>query len=398
VTREPRPRILCVDDEPRVLEALSLNLRRRYEVMTAPGGPEALALIAREPPFAVIMSDMRMPGMDGAAFLAKARELSPDATRLLLTGYSEIQATIAAVNHGRIFRFLAKPCPPAELAAVMEEAIEQHRLVTAERVLLEQTLRGAIETLVDVLTIVQPTSFGIASRTKALTSAIATRLGLGERWPLEVAALLSQLGTIALPQAVTDKLFHGETLTRDEQAMVERAHATTERLLAHIPRLDLVRGILASALRQGRVDPAWSEAERQLVVRGGQILHVAGDYASLEARGEPLETALGTMRGRSDRYASDALDALIEIVGGRASGREVREVGAAQLRVGMVLVDEMRTASGALLCPRGYEVTESFVERLRNFRAGIVREPIRVFVASASRSGGENVELATGVR
>ncbi|MCC6624634.1 MAG: response regulator [Deltaproteobacteria bacterium] len=394
MSRDPRPRILCVDDEPRVLEAIGLNLRRRYEVVTATGGGEALEIIGREPPFVVIMSDMRMPGMDGAAFLARARELAPDATRLLLTGYSEMQATIAAVNQGRIFRFLAKPCPPAELAAVMEEAVEQHRLVTAERVLLEQTLRGVIQTLVDVLTIVQPASFGVASRIKQLTTTIATRLGVVERWPLEVAALLSQLGTIALPPHVSDKLGQGEALTRDEQAMVERASATTERLLAHIPRLDLVRGILASAAHQGKVAPTWSESERQLVVRGGQILHAAGDFAALEARGEPVENGLAMMRGRHDRYQPDVLEALTEAVGGRAGGREMREVGVAQLRVGMVLADEMRTQTGALLCPRGYEVTESFVERLGNFRPGIVREPIRVF-QSPTRAVGDH---AAGAR
>src|SRR5277367_6724112 len=68
-----KPRVLCVDDEPNVLEGLTLTLRRRYEVRTAPGGAEGLELLGRDGPFAVVLSDMRMPGMDGAAFLARAR-------------------------------------------------------------------------------------------------------------------------------------------------------------------------------------------------------------------------------------------------------------------------------------------------------------------------------------
>src|SRR5687768_872607 len=107
----PLPVVLCVDDEPQVLAGLSVSLRRRYEILTATSGAEALAVLARRPDVAVVVSDMRMPGMDGAAFLAKAKEIAPDAVRVLLTGYSEIDAAMNAVNQGQIFRFLTKPCP-----------------------------------------------------------------------------------------------------------------------------------------------------------------------------------------------------------------------------------------------------------------------------------------------
>ena len=140
----PYPTILCVDDEKAVLDGLSLHLRRRFQVLTAQSGAEALAILGREPGVAVGMSDMRMPGMDGATFLARARELAPSAVRLLLTGQAHIDAAIAAINEGRIFRFLTKPCPPATMMAAVDAAAEQHRLVTAERGLLQETLHGAI--------------------------------------------------------------------------------------------------------------------------------------------------------------------------------------------------------------------------------------------------------------
>jgi hypothetical protein len=197
-------------------------------------------------------------------------------------------------------------------------------------------------------------------------------------WSLEVAAMVSQLGMIGLPASVADRLYDGQTLTKEEQAMVDRAPAATERLLAHIPRLEIVRGILATAARQGRPDPSWTEHERQIVLRGGQILRLASEYAQLEWRGEPIDTALGTIRGRTDSYPEGFVAALVDAVGHGTRLQQVREVGLRDLRVGMVLVDELRTTTGALLCPRGYEVNAAFVERAKNIRAGTVREPIRV--------------------
>jgi response regulator RpfG family c-di-GMP phosphodiesterase len=150
-------------------------------------------MLAREPAVAVIMSDMRMPGMDGATFLARARQVAPDAVRMLLTGQADVDAAAAAINEGQIFRFLTKPCPPPMLLAAFASAVEQHELITAERVLLEQTLHGSIKTLTDVLALVSPTSFGRATRIKQLVSDLAERLAIRERWQVEVAAMYRSL-------------------------------------------------------------------------------------------------------------------------------------------------------------------------------------------------------------
>ena len=93
-----RVRVLCVDDEPNVLEGLSLHLRRRYQVETATSGAAALEILQRGGETAVVMSDMRMPGMDGAAFLARARQTAPDTVRILLTGHADLNSAISAVN------------------------------------------------------------------------------------------------------------------------------------------------------------------------------------------------------------------------------------------------------------------------------------------------------------
>jgi len=136
-------KILFVDDEGAVLDSLRRNLGRCYDLETAVGPEEGLRRLKTSGPFAVIVSDLRMPGMDGVAFLAKAREIDPDAVPVMLTGHGDLDAAMAAVNEGRIFRFLTKPCPPDVLARSLDAALAQYRLAAADRELLHVTLENA---------------------------------------------------------------------------------------------------------------------------------------------------------------------------------------------------------------------------------------------------------------
>ena len=120
--------IPCVDDEPLLLEGLERTLGQSFEVVTETKPLAALALLERhEHDFVAIISDMRMPLMDGAKFLSCAAEIAPDSVRLLLTGHAELSAAIAAVNTGRIFRFLCKPCAPPELLGVGNGRVDHGR-------------------------------------------------------------------------------------------------------------------------------------------------------------------------------------------------------------------------------------------------------------------------------
>ncbi|HET8732701.1 MAG TPA: hybrid sensor histidine kinase/response regulator, partial [Anaeromyxobacteraceae bacterium] len=142
MTRPDLPRVLCVDDEPNLLAGLANVLRRRYDVATAGGGPEALQLVARSAPFDVIVTDYRMPSMDGAEFLRRVREVSPGSVPVLLTGHATLEGAIAAVNEGRVFRILLKPCPPEILLGAIEEAIAQGRAPAFEKKRLEEEIEG----------------------------------------------------------------------------------------------------------------------------------------------------------------------------------------------------------------------------------------------------------------
>ena len=373
--------MLCVDDEPNVLEGISLHLRRRYDVVTAPNGQTGLELLEKDPSVAVIISDMRMPGMDGAQFLSRARQARPNVVRMLLTGQTEMQAAIDAVNEGQIFRFLTKPCPPASLLAAVDAAAEQHRLLHLERILLEQTLHGSIKMLTDVLALTNPMFFGRANRLKTRVGELAEKVGLKETWQVELAAMFSQLGTITLPHEVAEKVHRGLPLAEAEQKMVDRLPEVTEQLLANIPRLESVRGILMRYMKPLRAGEALSEDPvKRSIELGSRVLRVALDFDILEGQGNSPAHALDALRGRGDRYDPQVLDALVPYCRDQSGREQLRELPLAALKVGMLFAEDVKFSTGALLAARGYEVTASFLERARNFRSGSVREPIRVIV------------------
>ena len=158
--------ILFVDDDQRILDAFRRQLGERYAVHTAVGPEEGLQAISKAGPYAVVVSDMRMPGMDGIAFLKRVRSQSPCSVRVMLTGHADLATAVEAVNEGNIFRFLSKPCRPDVMSSVLDSAIEQYRLQTLERDLLEKTLRGSINVLTEILSLVNPVAFGRASRVR----------------------------------------------------------------------------------------------------------------------------------------------------------------------------------------------------------------------------------------
>jgi len=369
----PRPRVLFVDDEPQILEGIAENLRRGFEVLTATSGAAGLELLRSHHDVAVVVSDMRMPKMDGAAFLTQVRALAPDSIRVLLTGQTDLASTVTAVNQGRIFRFLTKPCSRDDLRMALDAAVEQYRLQRVERDLLEQTLRGSIKMLVDILALTNPTAFGRANRIKTRVLELAVQLGVDETWPLEIAALSSQLGYIVLPHELCEKLASGAPLDDDESILVQRAPAMAAQLLANIPRLEPVRDILSRLTSPPARRPD-ATGTAKLVGIGTHALKLALDVDDLEVSSGTRDPLLP----RPATYDPEVLEAYLAVRATRLASRHIREVAVTGLGVGMVLADDVRLANGTLLVTRGYEVTRSFIERVANFPLGAIRGPLRI--------------------
>jgi len=374
-------RVLFVDDDPNLLSGLKRGLRGQFEIETATSGAEGLEAIATRPPYAVIVSDMRMPGMDGIQFLAAARQRTPDTVRIMLTGYSDVETAIEAVNEGHIFRFLCKPCPIEQLAKALSAGVEQHRLVTAEKELLSKTLCGSIKVLADVLALASPTAFGRAARVRRLVQQLAGELNLSQPWELEVAATLSQIGLLALPPEALDKLYHGRPLNADESRMFASHPAIGRDLVANIPRLERIAQIIA--YQEQNFDGTGIPGDGlsgTAIPLGARVLKIALDYdAHCMAGCSPAE-AIMRMRQHGERYDPAVMAALQAVV--RVEGDyEICQVKVTQLRPNMIIAEDVRTTTGVLLVSRGQEATASLRERLHNFaRNASITEPIRVLV------------------
>ncbi|MEO6777453.1 MAG: response regulator [Kofleriaceae bacterium] len=369
-----KPKILCVDDEPNVLTGFQLNLRRDFEVLVASSGDQALAILEATPDIKVLMCDMRMPRMNGAAMLTRARELYPHITRVLLTGQADVSSAISAVNDGQIFRFLTKPCERETLVAALTAAVEHHRLVTSERVLLQETLRGAVAALCDVLALASPLAFGRANRVKARSQALAEHLELADPWQLEMAVSLQHVGYVSLPASTLEKLYAAKPLSDEEAKQVARVPAVTEQLFRHIPRLEVIREILAIVARQA----AWSGVAGEGPIElAGAILRIANDADAIETSGVTGEAMVALIRQHGG-HPPKLVDALEVVVGGVAT-TYIAELPLIGLKAGMVLAEDI-FLNGALLVSRGYVIAASFLERTLHFKVGAIKEPIRILM------------------
>jgi response regulator RpfG family c-di-GMP phosphodiesterase len=330
------------------------------------------------------MSDMRMPGMSGAEFLAKVREGWPDTVRVLLTGQSDLPSAIAAVNDGQIFRFLTKPCPPDVLLAALGAAAKQHELITGERVLLEQTLHGSVKTLTDVLSLANPVAFGRANRAKVFMAQLLAEMQRPSDWICEVAAMLSQIGCVTIPAETLDRMYDGSQLTPEEATMAARLPTVAVQLLGSIPRLDGVRDILTHMDDHYEPSKAGQTKRGEAIPWGARALKIVLDYLMLEARLGTGAEALETMRGRKGWYDPAALTAFADVAARSASPVEVRHVVVRELKQGMILRENLFTKNGMLLVTKGNEVTSGLIERIANFSRKMgVREPISVTVPPA---------------
>jgi response regulator RpfG family c-di-GMP phosphodiesterase len=359
-------RILFVDDEPQVLSAFERNLRRQFTVVTAGGGQQGIDAIRAHGPFAVVLSDMRMPGMTGLEFLRTVREMSPDTVRLMLTGDGDLQTAVRAVNEGSVFRFLTKPCGDDELVPILRTSVEQYRLVTAERTLLERTINGLAQALMEVLGVVNPVAHDRGYRARRYAAHIATAIGLETLWQVELAALLSQIGCVTIAPDLLQSLYSGQSLGAQDLEHVKAHPGVAHDLLVRIPRLEDVAVIVARQGEQGfdSRDERESAHARDRVVLGAQILRTALDFDKFVSGGMAPDVARAVMT-RKDRDYDPGLVATLQSFRAPELVFEVRRIKVAQLNVGMVFEEPLTNRSGVLLVPKGNKVTLPMLFRLR---------------------------------
>ncbi len=361
-------RILLVDDEPAVLDGYRRILHKEFALHTAVGAGEALEAIAvaRDDPFAVIVSDLRMPEMDGVQFLSRVRVVSPDTVRIALTGQADIHTAVSAVNEGSLFRFLTKPCEKEVLAKALTAGIVQYRLVVAEKELLEKTLHGSITVLTEVLSLVNPAAFSRAIRIRRYVQHVARKLQLEAAWRFDVAAMMSQLGCVTLDTETLEAIYAGQHLSPDEQLRVDAHPGVAAKLLSNIPRLEPVARMIAQQESILASSVTRKDEPTDAVTLGAQILKVALSYDQLRNGRNSHQESLSRLRLRPDQFERTVVDTLedLEMDDHRV---EVKSCRIADLECDMILQEDVRTKNGLLVVAKGQTISYPLLIRLRNF-------------------------------
>ncbi len=383
--------ILFVDDDPNILEGYQRKLQHVLRVVTAEGPISGLRAIRERGPFAVVVTDMNMPSMNGIDFLKRVREIAPDTVRMMLTGHTDIKVAMEAVNQGSVFRFLTKPCPSKLMGDSLLAAIAQYRLVTSEKELLEGTLKGTTELLAEILSWLRPDAFGRTVLLRNTAMAIARALSVSSSWEIEMAATLSQLGVLAIPQEILAKLAEGSPLSDDEAKIVASVPSTGYELLERIPRLNLVASIVL--YQQKHLDGSGVPADAvsgEEIPLGARILKVATDFHELRESGKSRRDCIAAMKDRAGWYDLTVLQAL---EGGQAKPpaapvpKQVVSIPFKDLRVDMTLASAIETREGRKLIQGGTVISTALLIRLNNYATTArIREPIEVELHSDSTS------------
>jgi len=383
VTQTAKPKILFVDDDPLVLEGLGRSLYREFNADTAEGPEAGLEKIKKEGPYVAVVSDMRMPVMDGAEFLSRVRTLAPDSIRIMLTGYADMEAAMRAVNEGRIFRFLNKPVTAEDLTLTLQASVAQYDLVRREKDLLENTLAGAVRVLSEVLNLANPTAFNKGARICQYVRHIAAKLCIADIWQYEIAAMLSELGCLTLTPDLLEAIHAGETLTSENEKRYAQHPRIAHDLLVRIPRLELVAAMI---LQQNDAPTPPSQSltpASESVRRGANMLKVSLAFDRLLSTGSMSQKALAALGKDPIQYDPKMVSALEDFKLSRGP-TELRSINVGDLRPGMILNEELRSTTGMLLAAKGYEVSHALAKSVRNLvENGTLKGTVVVTVATA---------------
>lgn len=378
-------RVLFVDDEPNLLEGIQRALHKQVDMETATSGAGGLLKLRDASQFALVISDMRMPNMNGVQFLARVRTHAPDVVRMMLTGQADLEATIAAVNEGHIFRFLSKPIAPEQLLIAINDGLRQHHLQTAEKVLLEQTLSGSVKMLIEMLGLVNPAASSKAARLQRYVLELAAALSLPSSWAYGLAAFVSQIGCVALPKEILVKAEAAQALSDEESKLYLGHPEIGGKLLAPIPRLEDVAAIVAAQLQPVNFADKPPELRKwTLRDQGHLLLHSVLLFDRAMSRGLNREAAVESVVVALPGLPKTVSQALINLhVAAQVSA--VRQVTLKELVPGMVLDEDLVSPKGIRLVPQGQEVTRTLIIRLSSIANGVgVSEPFRVRLAGSS--------------
>ena len=420
-----RPSILCVDDEPSILSALRRLFRARgFQVITAEGGQSGLSILETEA-VDLVISDMRMPEMDGVVFLEHVRQRWPDTVRLLLTGYADISSIMGAINRGEIYRYIAKPWDDNDIVLTVQAALDRAELEREkkrlEAVVLQQVeelkvlnaslelkvqartqdlrqsnaaLAGANEHLKNhlitsikmftaLIELRDPKLAGHSRKVADLARRMAQALNVDKQQAqdLFVAGLLHGIGKVGFDDALLKVPV--STMTARQLEIYRKHPVRAEQLLMPLSELKAAVDLIGSQLERHDGSGYPKGIAGRKIPLGVRILAVAIDFISLQAgllqpqQMTPAQAHAEVMGQRGHHYDPDVVDALTSLLGQlaqdqqSASARGVKTVTSKELESGMVLSKDLLSPSGMLLLTAGHVLDDAVIGKITSFERSI---------------------------
>ncbi|SIS56194.1 HD domain-containing phosphohydrolase [Neptunomonas antarctica] len=411
-------KILCVDDEPSVLSALKRLLRTTtYEVFIEGSGQGALTLM-QEHRIDLVISDMRMPGMSGVEYLSEVAALYPDTIRILLTGYSDMESTIAAVNHGKIHHYIQKPWNNQEVLITIEQALE-HKLLADENIRLSQEVEKQNDELIHVNlqleSRVQQRTLQIRETMRALEeqntinkennrdvlkvfynllsmnenlggihamkigelcTLIGMRLGYGkhELQQLKLAGLLHELGLLCMDSSLSKTPFFALGVAQKKLYRTHPLHAYAA--MAPVARLSLAASIILHQYEQINGCGTPDKLQGEQIPEGSRILMIARDYMALtQAKLMPIrlarQCALDYVNHRTGSHYDEKIVSILPLVlpqfESDSIARNEKKIACSQLKPNMVLSRDVINSKEILLADEGHKLTKESIASLCDF-------------------------------
>jgi FixJ family two-component response regulator len=362
-------RVMLVDDDRLLLNSIVRNLGFDFDISVAENGPEAIDLLTTDSRYTVIVTDMRMPGMDGIQFIEAARPLAPEAVFVMLTGNHDLNCAIQAVNDGQVFRFLNKPCEMAVIKQAITAGQRQYELQRSEKDLLNKTCAGAISMLTDVLAASHSEHFSRIELYGRSLDAIRQSVGIADRWEYRLASKLALVGFACLRHEDIKRFLELHPRQAEWKALHERSAEIGSRLLQRIPRLETVASIIElHPSTKGEHCHTNPKTEKAIAQTGATLLQVAFVWDALIGRGQGKQQTLADMKEVLPELMEEYLEALKNLPTMTEELQE-RESPLSELQADMVLARDVTGTDGATLLRAGTRLSEAWIERLREYNS-----------------------------
>ncbi len=360
--------ILFVDPDKDFLASMEKSLGGTFKVLTAPTGAAAMDQ-AQNTRLSVVVANPVLPDMDGVELFSRMGCVLPDASRVAVMDGQDCDVLSRAVNEAGLSGVLFKPVRPKEMAGVLKRALGHHSDCIQNQQVLQETLRGSVKVLLDLMEILDPSALGRSRRVRKRALELGRRLKAVSAWQLEMTVLLSHIGCLVLSNEITRKLDGGQDLTPEEQKLFFRHPAIAAKLLANIKRMD---GVTQAILHQN------SKYSKDIPLES-RILKAVLDLDRQERKGLQASEGMAVLKKRAEFYDPEVLAALDDMLD--AGVGEAREVDVKELEPGLVMARDLKTDDGTVLLLKGQHLTKASTARLKLFAGDLgLSGPVAVVV------------------